>query len=100
MRPARLICVFSVCVLLFVPWLQGDDSKKEGEAKNSTEAAAPSKPSKATVAQLTVKGSFPETAGQLGLFGELEINLRDFVARLDAAASDKSVSANRPGQGP
>jgi protease-4 len=45
------------------------------------------------VASLTVKGSLPETAGQAGLFGELERNLSDLIGRLDRAATDKDVSA-------
>ena len=58
-----------------------------------TDATATQKPVKVTVATLTMKGSLPESAGQVGLFGEMEVNLADFIARLDRAANDKSVSA-------
>jgi protease-4 len=63
----------------------GDESEKK--------VAEVKKPSKATIASLTVKGSLPESAGQMGLFGELEIHLPDLLARFERAASDKDVSA-------
>jgi len=49
--------------------------------------------SKAKVAVIRLEGSLPETAGQLGLFSDLQPSLPDLVARLDAAAKDKEVSA-------
>jgi protease-4 len=54
---------------------------------------APAKTTKATVGAVTIKGSLPESAGQSGLFGELETNLGDLIARVDRLAADKSISA-------
>ena len=66
-----------------------DRSAASEEAK---ETAADEKKT-ATVASLTIRGSFPETSGQLGLFGEIESNLPELMRRLDRAAQDKDVSA-------
>ncbi len=48
---------------------------------------------KATIATFNLKGSFPESAGAAGLFGEIETNLAELIRRLDAAADDKKVDA-------
>lgn len=61
-----------------------ESTKTKGETK---------KPTRATVAALTIKGGLPESAGQLGLFGELEIHLADLVARLERAKNDSAVRA-------
>lgn len=84
MRNKRLlrsvVCLF---VLTFsAPFAQADDQK--GAAKKKTKAA---------VATMVIKGALPESAGAVGLFGELEQNLRDAIDRLDKAAKDKSISA-------
>ena len=69
---ASLLLGMAVC--LAAPRAQADDSS-------------------ATVAVLTIKGSLPESAGQLGLFGELGANLGDILKRLDQAANDDDISA-------
>lgn len=51
----------------------------------------PAEKKQATVAVLTLKGSFPESAGAAGLFGEIETNLAELVRRLDTAADDTKV---------
>lgn len=61
-------------------------------------AAAADDPSKAEakktkVAVISVKGSLPENAGQVGLFAEIEQNLSQLLGRLDRAAKDKEISA-------
>ncbi len=43
-------------------------------------AASPSK-SKSVVATLTIRGELTESAGQVGLFGELEENLGQLIQR-------------------
>ena len=42
---------------------------------------------------LALSGSYPETAGTPGLFGEMKPSLAAVVRRLDAAAADKDVAA-------
>jgi protease-4 len=67
-------------------------TKDSGGGRDSAVEPTPRKTTRSTVAQLTVKGSFPESAGQTGLFGELELNLAEFVARLERTVNDKAVT--------
>lgn len=55
----------------------------------------PAKPEtkKAKAAVITLKGTLPETPGQVGLFAELEQNLAQFLERFDRAAGDKDIAA-------
>lgn len=84
----RELFVSCFCFLLaaFAGLSQGDEKSE----KKSTDSK---KPTQATVASVTVKGSLPESAGAAGIFGELEVNLSDLIGRLDKAANDKDVSA-------
>ncbi len=63
------------------------------EAKAEVAAVKKADVKKAKVARMTLSGSFPESAGAMGLFGDIEPNLRDVVSRLDQAAGDKEISA-------
>jgi len=45
------------------------------------------------VAAIRLSGGLPESAGQVGLFGDIEQNLYEFTARLDRAAQDDDVEA-------
>ncbi len=47
---------------------------------------------KVRLAMLTLKSSMPESSGQIGPFGELGLDLREAIKRLEKAAQDKSVS--------
>jgi len=64
-------------------------------ASPALSAEATGKPdSKSTkVAVITIKGALPETAGQVGLFAELEQNLSQVIERLDRAGQDKDIAA-------
>jgi protease-4 len=48
---------------------------------------------KATVAAISLKGSLPESVGQMGLFGDSGLSLSTVIDRLDRAAADDKVSA-------
>lgn len=58
-------------------------------------AAAKAEPAaaKLSVAQLTLKGDYPEGPKTAGLFGDLQPSLDGIVARLDEAAKDKDLAA-------
>lgn len=77
-----------LCVMALLPgaWITTTARGAEPDAKSKT-------PAKATVAQLTVKGSYPEMASAGGLFGELSPTLDNFAQRMAQAAGDKNVSA-------
>ena len=63
---------------------QAKDSKGK-----KTKAAA----NTANIAVFAIKENFVEGSGRAGLFGDLQVTLRDMVERLDDAAKDKDVSA-------
>src|SRR5262245_10526055 len=52
------------------------------------------KPAKKTVrlANLTLKGSYPEGTSAPGLFGEIAPHLSDLLARIDKAAKDDKIN--------
>jgi ClpP class serine protease len=63
------------------------DEKKS--ADKSDEKKAEKEPTKARLAHIKIEGELPESAGQVSLFGDLGIDLRKTIARLDKAADDK-----------
>ena len=65
-------------------------AKSDG-AKSAKKKAAAEK--KATVAQITIKGSYPEGPAAGGLFGELQPSLSKVIRRLEQAGQDKEVDA-------
>ncbi len=62
-------------------------------AKSDDTANEKDKTSKAKVAKIALKGEMPESAGAVGLFGDIDPNLRQMILRLDRAAKDESISA-------
>jgi protease-4 len=60
------------------------DEKKPAEKKE---------PTKIRLAHIKLEGDLPESAGQVSLFGDLGIDLRKTIARLDKAADDKTINA-------
>ncbi len=68
--------------------------KPEDSAEKSSKEKAPAEPKreKVRLALMVIKSSLPETAGQSGLFGETQLDLRETIARIDKASKDKSIS--------
>jgi protease IV len=56
------------------------------------EKAAAAKKSKVRLAQFILKDSMPESSGQSGPFGDLKLDLKEAVSRIDKAADDKSIA--------
>ena len=54
--------------------------------------SASSKRDKVRLALLVLKDDLPETSGQMGLFGQTSIDLREAITRLEKASKDKSIS--------
>ncbi|MEM8944938.1 MAG: signal peptide peptidase SppA [Planctomycetota bacterium] len=50
------------------------------------------KPKKVRIAHIKISGSLPESPGQMSLFGDLGIDLRKTIARLDKAAKDDRIA--------
>ena len=69
-------------------------AKPEQKAAAKTAKPAEKKEKKKlTVVRFTIKGGYPEGAGQPGFFGELQPSLSKLLQRMDDAAGDKSVAA-------
>jgi len=82
-----------------------DAPSKDGQPADSDDPPAEAKRQKKRLAMFVLKDSMPESAGQIGLFGESQANLRQCVSRLDRAAKDQSISGavleiRNPGIGP
>ena len=72
----------------------GDDSDKKSStsAAAKTRRSASSKRDKVRLALLVLKDDLPETSGQMSLFGQAGIDLREAVSRLEKASKDKTIS--------
>ncbi len=76
------------------------DKEKASESKPAaakTDSARPPKKAaaekKATVAQITIRGDYPEGPAAVGLFGDLQPSLSKVIRRLEQAGEDKEVDA-------
>jgi protease-4 len=78
-----------------------EKSKKESKAASdhkpsassrSKRSTASSKNDKVRLALLVLKDDLPETAGQMSLFAQTSIDLREAISRLEKASKDKSIS--------
>jgi protease-4 len=71
-------------------------TKAATAATKSVEKKAAAKPArkqtKVRLAQLIVKDTLPESAGQSGPFGNLQLDLQELVSRIDRAAEDTSIA--------
>ena len=66
--------------------------KAAAEKATGTEKAAEKKPTKVRLAHIKISGELPESPGQMSLFGDLGIDLRKTIARLDKAAKDDRIA--------
>jgi protease IV len=65
-------------------------SDEKGSAEENVEKK---EPTKVRIAHIKLEGELPESAGQVSLFGDLGIDLRKTIARIDKAAEDKTIAA-------
>jgi protease-4 len=77
--------------------LKAEKARAEKEASKS-EAEQSSKDKKAEekkvrFAHIRIEGSLPESPGEMSLFGDLGVDLRKTMARLEKAGEDESVAA-------
>ena len=62
-------------------------------AKPAEPAKAPEpKRNKVRLAQFVLKSSLPESLGQSGPFGEMQLDLRETISRIDKAADDRTIA--------
>jgi protease-4 len=69
------------------------EAAKDEEKPAETKAEEKKEPTKVRLAHIKLEGELPESAGQVSLFGDLGIDLRKTIARLDKAADDKTITA-------
>jgi protease IV len=68
-------------------------SSTEKSAKEASDAkSAAAKKAKIRLAQFILKDSMPETSGQSGPFGDMKLDLKEAVSRIDKAGDDKSIA--------
>lgn len=73
------------------------EAKPAEPAKEAKLAAAVAKPpapkqNKVRLAKFILKGSLPESLGQSGPFGELTLDLRETISRIEKAADDRTIA--------
>lgn len=74
---------------------EADETAKKSAATEKTsdgEKESAKKPNKVRLAHIQIKGELPESPGQMSFFGDLGIDLRQTIARLDKAARDTSIA--------
>lgn len=68
------------------------DSKPKTSSTSAAKPAARTKRDKVRLALFTLKDTLPESSGQVGPFGESQLDLREMINRLERAAKDKSIA--------
>lgn len=66
------------------------EEKPEKKEKKS-QKPKPKKPTKVRYAEFRLNGSLPESPGGSGPFGDLSVDLRKLIARIDRAAEDDAI---------
>lgn len=64
----------------------------ESKAAAAKKTAERAKRSKVRLALFSLQNALPESSGQIGPFGESQLDLRETVNRLDKASKDKSIA--------
>jgi protease-4 len=67
-----------------------DESDKSEESDSDADSERSTK--KVRLAHITIEGSLPESPGEMSLFGDLGLDLRKTMARIDQAADDKNIA--------
>jgi protease-4 len=68
------------------------ETKSDNTAESNGKAPAETKRAKVRLAMLVLKSDLPESAGQMGPFGEIGLDLREAINRLEKASKDKSIA--------
>ncbi|REJ91388.1 MAG: signal peptide peptidase SppA [Planctomycetota bacterium] len=85
----RLPLSLLLFLLLFVSL--GGLLRAEEEAAKDAADAKPAANKRVKLASISIAGAFPETTQQVGLFGEMEQNLRETIKRIGQAAEDDDI---------
>jgi protease-4 len=75
------------------PAKEATEAKPAKPAKPAEPAKAPEqKSNKVRLAKFIIKSSLPESLGQSGPFGELQLDLRETISRIDKAGDDRTIA--------
>jgi protease-4 len=69
-----------------------EETKSSASAAAEKQTAKTIKREKVRLALLALKNSLPESAGQMGPFGEVGLDLREAISRLEKASKDRSIA--------
>ncbi|MEM9353832.1 MAG: signal peptide peptidase SppA [Planctomycetota bacterium] len=69
-----------------------DSSSKKPARSDAAAEEKKAEPKKVRLAHISIEGAMPESPGQMSLFGDLGVDLRKQVARIDKAAGDKNIA--------
>jgi protease-4 len=68
------------------------EAKPAAEANQKTQPVQKSAKAKVRLAYIKIDGSLPESPGEVSLFGDLGVDLRKTMGRLEKAAEDSSIA--------
>ena len=69
-----------------------DQAEKAADQKSADEESEKPVAKKVRLAHIRIEGALPESPGEMSLFGDLGVDLRKTMARIEQAGEDKSVS--------
>jgi protease IV len=64
---------------------------QKADKKQASDGAKKAKPKKVRLAHIAIEGQLPESAGSMSIFGDLGLDLRKTIERIDKVATDDSV---------
>jgi protease-4 len=68
-------------------------AKKEAEEKDADKKEKKAAEKKVRIAYIIIDGELPESPGEMSLFGDLGVDLRKTMARIEKAGDDESIAA-------
>ena len=68
------------------------DAKKEAEKKDANKKETKAAEKKVRIAYIIIDGALPESPGEMSLFGDLGVDLRKTMARIEKAGDDQSIA--------
>ena len=69
-----------------------EKTESQSSETKSEDQEAEVKPNKVRLAHIKITGELPESVGEMSFFGDLGVDLRKTIARLDKAAEDKKIA--------
>ena len=88
----RAICVIALAMTITILSGAGSLAKEAAEESSSKQTEVKKEiTKKVRLAHIKISGELPESPGQMTFFGDLGVDLRKTIARLDKAAKDSKI---------